>query len=115
MRSVRFMVVAVTAAMLAGCMQTGGPGMFAHDGAPPWRQNLSADAPPAFLRPGTTRVAAAPVAIVPGPVVAEPVAPAPLMLPQPIEPQLVAQPVAMDTEPYALDSGDKLRVVVFGQ
>ena len=30
---------------------------------------------------------------------------------------VVAQPVAMapDSEPYTLDSGDKLRVVVFGQ
>ena len=98
-------------------MQTGGPGMFAHDGAPPWRQDLSANALPAFLRPGATRVAAAPVAVAPGPVMAEPVAPPPQMAPQPIEPQLVAQPVAMgmDAEPYTLDSGDKLRVVVFGQ
>src|SRR5689334_1309868 len=118
MRSVRFMVLAVTAAVLAGCMQTGGPGMFAHDGAPPWRQDLSTGSWPAFLRPGATTnapvaVAAAPVA--PGPIVAGPVAPPPQMMPQPIDPQLVAQPVAMDTEPYTLDSGDRLRVVVFGQ
>ena len=117
MRSVRFMVLAVAAAVLAGCMQTGGPGMFAHDGAPPWRQDLSAGALPAFLRPGATRLAPAPVAVAPGPVMAGPVAAPPQMAPQPIEPQLVAQPVAMapESEPYILDSGDKLRVVVFGQ
>jgi polysaccharide export outer membrane protein len=114
MRVVRFIVLAVTAAVLAGCMQTGGPGIFAHDGAPPWRQDISPVAWPAFLRPGSG-YAATPVPIGPAPVMAQPLAPQ-QMAPQPIGPQLVAQPVAMEGEPaYTLDSGDKLRVVVFGQ
>jgi polysaccharide biosynthesis/export protein len=117
MRSVRFMVLAVTAVALAGCMQTGGPGIFARDAAPPWQQNISGASLPAFLRPaplrGSAPVAVAPVPVAPGAVVVEPIGPQ--VVPAPIEPELVAQPVAMETEPYALDSGDKLRVVVFGQ
>jgi len=101
MRSVGFIMLAVTAAALAGCMQTGGPGMFARDSAPPWQQN--------FLSPAPSRVVVAPAPIAPAPVYAQP-------LPQPIVPPLVAQPVAMQDSPaYTLDSGDKLRVVVFGQ
>jgi polysaccharide export outer membrane protein len=111
------MVLAVTAAMLTGCMQTGGSGMFARDGEPPWKQDLSTVSWPAALRPAPVRGAAvvAPASAAPGPVVAAPLAPQQTM-PQPIEPQLVAQPVAMEREPsYTLDSGDRLRVVVFGQ
>ncbi|MBV8837992.1 MAG: polysaccharide export protein [Alphaproteobacteria bacterium] len=124
MRSVGFIVMAVTAAVLAGCMQTGGPGIFAHDAAPPWQQNFGGASLPEFLRPGASRVAAAPVAVAPAPVVAAPIAPAPLVAgpvpiaaaPMAIEPGLVAQPIAMqDGLVYTLDSGDKLRVVVFGQ
>lgn len=132
MRSVGFIVMAVTAAALAGCMQTGGPGIFAHDSAPPWHQNFAGPSLPEFLRPGASRVAAAPVtapvaaplAVAPAPVVAAPIAPAPVVAgpapiaaaPMAIEPGLVAQPVALqDGQAYTLDSGDKLRVVVFGQ
>jgi polysaccharide export outer membrane protein len=124
MRSVGFILMAVTAAVLSGCMQTGGPGIFAHDAAPPWQQNFSGPSLPEFFRPGASRVAAAPVAVAPAPLVAAPIAPAPVAAgpaplgaePMPLDPQLVAQPVAMqDRQAYTLDSGDKLRVVVFGQ
>jgi polysaccharide export outer membrane protein len=115
MRSVGFIVLAVTAAALAGCMQTGGPGVFAHDAAPPWKQSFAGPALPDFLRPGASRAVAVPV-VAPAPVVAAPIAAAPLQaMPQPIEPQLVAQPVVVQEGAYTLDSGDKLRVVVFGQ
>src|SRR5262245_54811519 len=123
MRSVGFIVLAATAAALAGCMQTGGPGILAHDAAPPWKQSFSGSSLPNFLRPGASRVAAPPVAG-PAPVIAAPIAapapvaaaPMPQAMPQPIDPQLVEQPVAMqDGSAYTLDSGDKLRVVVFGQ
>jgi len=103
MPSVRLIVLAVTAAALAGCA---GPGIFSPSAPPPWKQDASTSSWPDFLRP----VAAAPLA---APV---PVAPIPQGAPQPIEPQLVAQPAAMqEPPPYTLDSGDKLRVVVFGQ
>jgi len=124
MRSLGFIVMAVTAAALAGCMQTGGPGIFARDSAPPWQQNSGGSSLSDFFRPGAGRVAAAPVAVAPAPVVAAPMAPAPVVAgpigpvaePMPLGPQLVAQPVAMqETQAYTLDSGDKLRVVVFGQ
>jgi polysaccharide export outer membrane protein len=109
------MVLALTAAMLAGCMQTGGAGIFARDAAPPWKQNVSTASLPAFLRPAPVQGAApAPMMAEPAPVLAEPLPPQ-MAAPQPIEPQLVAQPVAMESEAYTLDSGDKLRVVVFGQ
>src|SRR5438309_3149474 len=103
MRSVGFIVMAVTAAALAGCMQTGGPGIFGHDAAPPWQQNFSGPSLPQFFRPGASRVAAAPAPLVQAPVVAAPIGPAPVAAgpapmgaePMPIEPQLVAQSVAM--------------------
>jgi len=101
MRSSRFVVLAIAALTLPGCMQTGGPGIFARDSAPPWQRPIAL---PAALRP-------APVA---QPVVAQPVM-APIAEPQVIVP--AAQPVMMEPQEsgYMLDSGDKLRVVVFGQ
>jgi polysaccharide export outer membrane protein len=116
MRFARFMVLIATAAALAGCMQSGGSGIFARDAQPLWKQQLAMPtALPAMLRPAPVRMAA--------PVMAEPLmAPAPQPLsPQVVsqqlyEPRLVPQPVAMEIEPsYTLDSGDRLRVVVFGQ
>src|SRR5690348_725486 len=112
MWSSRFVALAVTALVLAGCMQTGGPGMFGRDAPPPWQQSSQLALPP-ILQPGTHPVAmqAAPVQ----PVVAAP------MMPQPISPPMVAAmpaPVIMaapDETGYALGSGDRLRVVVFGQ
>src|SRR5947209_15163052 len=58
----------------------------------------------------------APVRTVQPVVIAQPIEAQPLM-PQQIAPEPIAQPVLMEPETggYALDSGDKLRVVVFGQ
>ncbi|MEJ0076607.1 MAG: polysaccharide biosynthesis/export family protein [Alphaproteobacteria bacterium] len=97
----------LAAVALAGCMQTGGPGPFSRDAPPLWQQNFTL---PAMLQPAPVRgiqpaVVAQPV------VVAQPLG-AP-MAPQPIMPQVVA--MGPDETGYALDSGDKLRVVVFGQ
>ena len=107
MRSSRFVLLALAAVALAGCMQTGGDGPFSRN-APPLTQTQFLL--PAMLRPAPVRVAVA------QPMIAQPVEAQPLM-PQQIAPQPVAQPVALAPEEtgYALDSGDKLRVVVFGQ
>jgi polysaccharide export outer membrane protein len=106
MRSSRFVLLALAAVALAGCMQTGGYGPFARN-APPLTQNQFEL--PAMLRPGAVRTVAA------QPVV-QPVEAQPLM-PQQLAPYPVAQPVVLGPAEtgYALDSGDKLRVVVFGQ
>jgi polysaccharide export outer membrane protein len=103
MRSSRFVLLALAAVALAGCMQTGGYGPFARN-APPLTQ--SQFELPAMLRPGPVR----PV-VAQQPIVAEP------LLQQQMMPQPVAEPIALIPEEtgYALDSGDKLRVVVFGQ
>ena len=102
MRSSRFVLLALAAVALAGCMQTGGYGPFARN-APPLTQNQFEL--PAMLRPGPVR-----------PVVAQPIVAEPLAQPQ-MAPQPLAEPIALAPEEtgYALDSGDKLRVVVFGQ
>lgn len=102
MRSGRFFTLAVAAIALAGCMQTGGPGPFSRNAPPLWQQDITL---PAMLRPGATRTAQ-PV------VVAQPGAVAP-MVPQPAVPQAVA--MGPEDAGYWLDSGDRLRVVVFGQ
>jgi len=102
MRSSRFVLLAIAAVALAGCMQTGGSGIFARN-APPLAHNRVVL--PAMLRPAPVRIAAQPV-------VAQPIEAQPMM-PQEIAPQ----PVMLEPEVtgYTLDSGDKLRVVVFGQ
>lgn len=88
MRAGRFIALALALTALAGCMR-----------AP----ILARGAPPPWARP-----APAPVLVAP-PVVAEPL---PAVVP-------AAEPVAVVVPPpeggYRLDSGDKLRVVVFGQ
>ena len=102
MRSARLLLLAVTGIALAGCMQTGGAGPFARNAPPLYKQQLVL---PAMLKPGAGRTVVAARPIAPQPVYAEPMPPGP-------------RPVAMMAEPepsYALDSGDKLRVVVFGQ
>jgi polysaccharide export outer membrane protein len=101
MRSSRFVLLALAAVALAGCMQTGGPGIFSRD-APPLTQNQLVL--PAMLRPAPV-YAAQPAMVAQPNVVAQPLA----------EP--MAQPVMLEPEEsgYTLDSGDKLRVVVFGQ
>jgi polysaccharide export outer membrane protein len=102
MRSSRFVLLALAAAALAGCMQSGGSGIFARN-APPLAQNQIAL--PAMLRPAPVRT------VVAQPIVAQPIEA------QPLAPQPIAQPMTLDPEEtgYALGSGDKLRVVVFGQ
>jgi len=99
MRSSRFVLLALAAVALAGCMQTGGSGIFARN-APPLTQNQLVL--PSMLRPAPVRTAQ--------PIVAQPIE-------APMVPQQVAQPVLPEPEEtgYTLDSGDKLRVVVFGQ
>ena len=99
MRSSRFVLLALAAVALAGCMQTGGAGIFARN-APPLAHNQLVL--PSMLRPAPVRR-----------VVAQPE-----VIAQPIgAPQFGPQPVMMEPEEtgYTLDSGDKLRVVVFGQ
>ena len=93
MRSSRLIILAFAAVALAGCMQTGGSGMFARNAPPPWQ------------RPALRPVAMQTVPVQP-------------MVMEPAAPQvIISQPVMADeTEgAYTLDSGDKLRVVVFGQ
>jgi polysaccharide export outer membrane protein len=106
MRSSRFVLLALAAVALAGCMQSGGPGPFSRN-APPLTQNQFVL--PAMLRPAPVRTAQPMV-------IAQPIEAQPLM-PQQIAPEPIAQPVLAEPEEagYALDSGDKLRVVVFGQ
>ena len=107
MRSSRFLMLALAAVTLAGCMQSGGPGPFSRNAPPLWQQDVTL---PAMLRPGATRFAQ-PVAVAQPGVVAQPLAGP--MGPQPIMPQVVA--MGPEDAGYGLDSGDKLRVVVFGQ
>ena len=100
MRSARLVLLAVAGVALAGCMQTGGP--FARDAPPLHKQQFVL---PAMLKPGAGRIVVAAQPVAPQPVYAEPM-------------PLVPQPVAVIAEPepsYTLDSGDRLRVVVFGQ
>src|SRR5262245_7092137 len=107
MRLRRFLLSGLAALVLTGCMQTGGANMFARNAPAPWQQS---------------QVAMRPRPVVPAPVIAAPLEPQ-VAAPLAIGPQvIVAQPVAAEpvlTEPqntaYTLDSGDKLRVVVFGQ
>jgi polysaccharide biosynthesis/export protein len=102
MRSSRFILPLLAAVTLAGCMQSGGPGPFARNAGPLTQQNIVL---PAMLRPAPVRMAAQPV-------MAQPVEAQPLM-PQQIGPQVVA--MEPEDTSYTLGSGDKLRVVVFGQ
>src|SRR4051794_22068700 len=101
MRSSRFLLLAVAAVALAGCMQSGGPGLLSRDAPPLFQQQFAL---PAMLRPAPVRTAQ-PV------IVAQPIAEP--MAPQAIMPQTLAMEV--EETGYPLDSGDKLRVVVFGQ
>ena len=107
MRSSRLFISALGAVALAGCMQTGGPGPFSRNAPPLWQQDITL---PAMLRPAPVR-GSQPVAVAQPDIVAQPLG-AP-MAPQPIMPQAVA--MGPEDTGYALDSGDKLRVVVFGQ
>ena len=100
MRSSRLIALAIAAAMLTGCMQTGGS-IFARNAPPPWQRPVSQ---PVAMQTAPLR-----------PVLAEPEAPA--MMAEPAMPQpIMASAMPEDQSgAYTLDSGDKLRVVVFGQ
>jgi len=99
MRSSRFFILALAAVALAGCMQTGGSGIFARN-APPLAQNQLVL--PSMLRPAPVRGVVAQPAVIAQPVDAVPIAPQPIVF-------------GPEETGYTLDSGDKLRVVVFGQ
>jgi polysaccharide export outer membrane protein len=105
MRSVRLVSLAIAGLALAGCMQTGGPGPFARNAPPLYKQQLVL---PAMLKPGAGRAVAA------QPLYAEPMPQPGYGEPMPLGPQPVAM-MAEGEPSYTLDSGDKLRVVVFGQ
>jgi polysaccharide biosynthesis/export protein len=99
MRSSRLIVLAIAAAMLTGCMQTGGNSIFARNAPPPWQRPMSQ---PVAMQTAPLR----PVLAEPAPMMAEPAMPQPIM----------ASAMPEDSSgAYTLDSGDKLRVVVFGQ
>ena len=101
MRSSRLIALAIAAAMLSGCMQTGGNSIFARNAPPPWQRPMSQ---PAAMQTAPLR-----------PVMVEPAAPP--MMAEPAMPQpIMAAAMPEDSSgAYTLDSGDKLRVVVFGQ
>jgi polysaccharide export outer membrane protein len=88
MRSSRFIALALAVATLAGCARTSGTGIFARNAPPPWAR-------PAAAQPVAARAVYA--------------APIPAVAPMPIA------YAAPGDGPYTLDSGDRLRVVVFGQ
>jgi polysaccharide export outer membrane protein len=100
MRSSRLIVLAIAAAMLTGCMQTGENSIFARNAPPPWQRPMSQ---PVAMQSAPLR-----------PVLVEPAAP---MMAEPAMPQpIMAAAIPEDTGgAYTLDSGDRLRVVVFGQ
>ena len=100
MRSSRLIVLAIAAAMLTGCMQTGENSVFARNAPPPWQRPMSQ---PVAMQTAPLR-----------PVLVEPAAP---MMAEPVMPQpIMAAAIPEDTGgAYTLDSGDRLRVVVFGQ
>lgn len=104
MRSSRFILALLAAVTLAGCMQSGGPGPFSRNAGPLTQQSIVL---PAMLRPGQVRTIAAQPAMEAQPVEAQPIGP------QPVGPQVVA--MEQEDTSYTLGSGDKLRVVVFGQ
>jgi polysaccharide export outer membrane protein len=99
MRSSRFIALAIAAALLTGCMQTGGS-IFARNAPPPWQRPVSQ---PVAMQTAPLR----PVLVEPAPpMMAEPAMPQPIM---------AAAMLEESNGAYTLDSGDRLRVVVFGQ
>jgi len=101
MRSSRLIVLAVAAAMLTGCMQTGGSSIFARNAPPPWQRPMSQ---PVAMQTAPLR-----------PVLVEPAVPPMLAEPAMPQPIMAAAMPEDSNDAYTLDSGDKLRVVVFGQ
>jgi polysaccharide biosynthesis/export protein len=107
MRLCRLLAVLMIAAATAGCAGFGAP-------AP----DLAAEPPPADLDNfiyGRRTVAREAVPVpAPVPVVREPVA-MPVAVPLPVPASVVPGPAPGENFPYTLDSGDRLRIVVFGQ
>jgi polysaccharide biosynthesis/export protein len=101
MRSSRLIALATAATLLTGCMQTGGSSIFARNAPPPWQRPMSQ---PMAMQAAPLR-----------PVMVEPAAPP--MMAEPAMPQpIMAAAMPEDSSgAYTLDSGDRLRVVVFGQ
>ncbi len=98
MRSGRFLVIAIAAAVLASCARGTPPKLLTRGASGPL---VTHSAIHPMLRVAPARVVAAPAAAMPAPIVA--VEAAPPVIVEPAE------------APYTLDSGDRLRVVVFGQ
>ena len=73
MRSSRLIALAIAAAMLTGCMQTGGNSIFARNAPPPWQRPMSQ--PVAMQTAPLRPVLAEPAA----PMMAEPAMPQPIM------------------------------------
>jgi len=117
MRSSRFIALALAVVTVAGCARTGGPDIFARNAPPPWARSdgtdiLSHNAPAPWARPARAQPVAAPaIASEPMPEI-QPVAAAPRYVAPAYAAPAYAAPAP---EAYTLDSGDKLRVVVFGQ
>jgi polysaccharide export outer membrane protein len=100
MRSSRLIALATAATMLTGCMQTGGSNIFARNAPPPWQRSM-----------GHPAMQAAPLR----PVMVEPAAPPMMAAPAMPQPIMAAAMPEDSNGAYTLDSGDRLRVVVFGQ
>src|SRR3954447_9890619 len=98
MRSSRLIALAIAAVMLSGCTQTGTNSIFARNAPPPWQRPASQ---PVAMAAAPLR----PVMAEAAPMPAEPAMPQPIM----------AAAMPEDSSAYTLDSGDRLRVVVFGQ
>src|SRR5262245_18931053 len=115
MRLCRLLAVLMIAAATAGCAGFGvpGPEVAAPEAAPP--ADLDGFIYGRRAAPVVPVAVAAPiVAPAPGPVVRGPVA-VPLPAPLPVPASVVPGPAPGEYIPYTLDSGDRLRIVVFGQ
>jgi len=112
MRLARPVALLLIAVALAGCAGTSAPppGVAAVPPPPPDLDTLAYGGRPR----GPLVIPAAAPATVPAPVVPAPIVAAPV-LPAPVPAAVLPGPAPGGEEPYTLDSGDRLRVVVFGQ
>jgi polysaccharide export outer membrane protein len=122
MRPCRLLAVLMIAAAVAGCAHTVGPSAPPEAAAGPGDLDSIAygrlgpgPAPVAVAAPPPAQMpepALAPIPMIPAPIPASMV-PVPVVAPAPM-PEVM--PVLLPTnEPYTLDSGDKLRITVYGQ
>ena len=111
MRLCRLLVLLVIAAAAAGCAGTPfGPAAAVPEAPPP------ADIDNFVYGRSAAYLAREPVAApVPVPVAAPVPVPVAVPLPPPVPAALLPGPAPGGDEPYTLDSGDRLRIVVFGQ